>query len=807
MKLVRLIQRRILRSFSSSTCFDSSKLVTAKKPESLTKIISILEKSDPIEPALDRVKNIIDPDTVSTVFSHRPSLQLGFRFLIWAMKRKRLQTWKLNNYIADMFVNENGGFGLWWDTLDELRRCGIDIPSDAFLVLVLGYWKAGNVEKAIESFGKMKEFDCKPDVYAYNAILYVIVQKELLLLAFAVYNKMLKLSCCPNIATYSILLQGLCKSGKMQDALELFDEMTERGISPNSITYTIVLSGLCHAKRACDAEMLLNNMKSNGCHPDEITFNAVLAGFFKSAKIDEAFVLLNSFLNQGYALGINGYSCLIDGLFRARRFGEANKWFHKLCKKNISPDVVLYTIMIRGFCEAGQVIDALNLLQEMTDRGVVADTQCYNALIKGLCDVGLLDDAKSLKLEISKNNCFPNTSTYTILICGMCRKGLVGEAKQIFQEMEKLGCFPSVVTFNALINGLCKAGELKEACLLFCEMELGRNPSLILRLSQGTEGALDSASLPNLVTGLCDSGLYLKAYRLLTELAHNGVFPDIITYNTLINGMCKNGDVDAAFKLFRKLQLQGQSPDSVTYGTLINGLYRVGREEEAVAVFDDMMTKGYSPGSSVYKCLLTWSCRKGKVSVSFSLWLKYLRSLKSRDDEAIKLIEEHFERGKLKEAIQGLLEMDFKLKEFDFEPYTIWLIGLCQAGRVEEAMGIFHVLRQFNITVTPPSCVRLIKGLCSRANFDLAVDVFLYTLESGLILKRKICNALLLSLLRSRDYAKLAFNLIRKMEYVGYDLDTHLYQRTKSFLQSYLNVHESEMVEQNNVVYEMASPG
>lgn len=373
MKLVRLIQRPIFRSFSSSSSsspVELSNLLTAKKPEPLPQIVSILEKSDPIEPALDRVAHILNPDIVSIVIDYQPNPQLGFRFLIWAMKRKQLRTWKLNDLIANMIVKENGGFELWWETLEELHGCGIDIPSDAFLVLVLGYWKAGDAEKAIESFGKMRDFDCEPDVYAYNAILYVMVQKELLLLALAVYNQMLKLSCCPNVATYSILLDGLCKSGKIQDALQLFDEMTDRGVSPNNITYTIVLSGLCHAKRPYDAEMLLNKMTSSGCRPDWITFSALLAGFCKLGKIEEAFILLNSFSNQGYSLGINGYSCLIDGLFRARRFEEGNKWFHQLCEKNITPDVVLYTIMIRGFCEAGRLIDALKLVQEMTDRGM-----------------------------------------------------------------------------------------------------------------------------------------------------------------------------------------------------------------------------------------------------------------------------------------------------------------------------------------------------------------------------------------------------------------------------------------------------
>lgn len=281
-------------------------------------------------------------------------------------------------------------------------------------------------------------------------------------------------------------------------------------------------------------------------------------------------------------------------------------------------------------------------------------------------------------------------------------------------------------------------------------MEIGRNPSLFLRLSQGTERVLDSASLNNLITQLCESGLYLKAYRLLTKLADNGVLPDTITYNTLINGMCKSGDINAAFKLIRELELKGLSPDSVTYGTLIDGLYRVGKEEAAIGIFEDMINKGYSPSSSVYKCLMTWSCRKRKVSVSFSLWLRYLKSLKNRDDEAIKLVEEHFEKGELKEAIRGLLEMDLKLKEFDLGPYTIWLIGLCQARRVEEAMDIFHVLQEFNITLTPPSCARLIRGLCAEAKLDLAVDVFLYALESGFILMPRICNRLLLPLLGDR---------------------------------------------------------
>ncbi|XP_057500048.1 pentatricopeptide repeat-containing protein At1g79540 isoform X2 [Actinidia eriantha] len=692
-------------------------LATAHEIATSDQILSIINTSSPMEPALEKVSPVLIPEIINSVLRELRNPKLGFRFFIWAAKRKHFRFWVSFDCVVDMLVVDNG-FDLYWQTLEELKSCGVPIPSDAFTVLITGYWKLKMANKAVEAFGRMKDFDCKPELYTFNMILHVLIEKEVILLALAVYNVMLKANCAPNCATFSILIDGLCKSGKTQDALKLFDEMTERGIPPNRITYTVILSGLCQAKRADEAHTLFNTIRSSGCSPDEITYNALLNGLCKLGKFDEAFVLLRTLKKDGHILGINGYSCLIDGLFRAQRFKEGHELFWKLTKENVTPDLVLYTIMIRGLSEAGKVKDALNLLRSMTERGVAPDTRCYNTLIKGFCDMGLLDEARSLKLEISKHDRFPNTCTYTILICGMCKNGLVGEAREIFNEMEKFGCLPSVVTFNSLIDGLCKVGELEEAHLLFYKMEIGRNPSLFLRLSQGTDRVLDSASLQTMVERLCESGLILKAYKLLMQLADSGVLPNTRTYNILINGFSKEGNINGAFKLFKELQLKGHSPDSVTYGTLIDGLQRVDREEDAFGVFEQMTKSGCTPSSAVYKSLMTWSCRKNKISVAFSLWLKYLRSLPSREEEAIKVVEQHFEKGELESAVRRLLELDFKLRDFDSSPYTIWLIGLCQAGKPDEALKVFSILEEWGINVSPPSYVMLIQCLCKEQNLD-----------------------------------------------------------------------------------------
>ncbi|CAL5351929.1 unnamed protein product [Camellia sinensis] len=790
MKLPPFLLRPI--SQFSSTTSKLPPLATAYEITTHEEVLSIINSSTPMEPELEKVVPFLLPDIVNSVFQEQLNPELGFRFFVWASKRRKFRCWVSFDFIIDMLVKDNG-FELYWKTLEELKSCGVPISSDAFTVLISGYWKLRMAEKAVEAFGRMKDFDCKPDLHTYNMILHVMVEKEVILLALAVYNVMLKSNCAPNCATYSILIDGLCKSGKTQDALKLFDEMTQRGIPPNRITFTVIISGLCKSKRADEAHRLFNTMKRSGCSPDTITYNALLNGFCKLGKVDEAFMLCSSFKKEGYALGINGYSCLIDGLFRARRYNEAHDLFQKMSEENIIPDLVLYTIMIRGLAEAGKVKDALKLLRVMTEKGVAPDTHGYNTLIKGFCDMGLLDQARSLKLEISKQDLFPDTCTYTILICGMCRNGLVGEAREIFNEMEKVGCFPSVVTFNALIDGLCKDGDLDEAHLLFYKMEIGRNPSLFLRLSQGTDRVLDSASLQTMVAKLCDSGLILKAYKLLMQLADSGVLPNITTYNILINGFSKARNINGAFKLFKELQLKGHSPDSVTYGTLIDGLQRVDREEDAFGVFDQMKKNGCMPSSAVYKSLMTWSCRKKKISVAFSIWLKYLRSLPGRDEEAIKVAEEHFEKGELEKAVRGLLELDFKVKDFDSAPYTIWIIGLCQAQKLDEALKLFSILAEWGINVSPPSCARLIHSLCKEENLDEAINIFCYTMEKGYMLMPRICNQLLKCIL-SKGKSNYALDLLNRMNSMGYDLDAYLYSSTKFRLHGHWNTREMENV-------------
>ncbi|TYG72281.1 hypothetical protein ES288_D04G007800v1 [Gossypium darwinii] len=333
-------------------------------------IHSILRTVNPMEPALEPLLPFLSPDIVTSIIKDQPNPQLGFRFFIWATQRERLRSSASEKLVLDMLLRKDNAFDMFWQTLEEVKKCGVVIVPNIFKILISGYSKMGLEEKAVECFGKMKYFDCKPDLFTFNAIIYVMISKKVLLLALAVYNQMLKSNYKPNRATFSILLNGLCKNGKTEDALKMFDEMTLRGIEPNRCIYTIIISGLCRADRADDACRLLGRMKDSGCSPDFVAYNALLNGFCELGRLDEAFALLQSFQKDGFVLGLRGYSSFINSLFKARRYEEAHEWYTKMFEENVEPDVVLYAIMLQGLSKAGKVDNAMKLLTEMTERGM-----------------------------------------------------------------------------------------------------------------------------------------------------------------------------------------------------------------------------------------------------------------------------------------------------------------------------------------------------------------------------------------------------------------------------------------------------
>ena len=161
--------------------------------------------------------------------------------------------------------------------------------------------------------------------------------------------------------------------------------------------------------------------------------------------------------------------------------------------------------------------------------------------------------------------------------------------------------------------------------------------------------------------------------------------------------------------------------------------------------------------------------------------ITYPKSTISAQDEVIASARKKFEEGSLDEAVRELIKIDQEYGSVNSCPYTIWLIGLIQARRIDDALKIFHILEEFGIDITPACCAHLSKYLCWERNLDSAVDVMLYTLNKRFIMSRHAGNRLLSSLCirhRRKDAQALAW----RMHLVGYDMDAYLRESTKGLL-------------------------
>ncbi|GKB80753.1 pentatricopeptide repeat-containing protein [Tanacetum coccineum] len=228
----------------------------------------------------------------------------------------------LYNFLKDM-TRRNGASGVGLVTT-ETMTC---------LVKVLG--EQGLVNEALGAFYRMKQFHCKPDVCAYNTVIY-----------------------------------ALCKVGNFKMAKFLFEQMELPGFRcpPDTFTYTILISSYCkHSlqtgckkairRRMWEANHLFRIMLFKGFKPDVVTYNCLIDGCCKTYRIERALELFNDMEKQGHGV----------------------------------PSTSSYTPIIHAFCEAGKVLEAWNVLVELVDRGSIPREYTYRLVHESMKSVGKMD--------------------------------------------------------------------------------------------------------------------------------------------------------------------------------------------------------------------------------------------------------------------------------------------------------------------------------------------------------------------------------------------------------------------------------
>ncbi|KAA3473891.1 pentatricopeptide repeat-containing protein mitochondrial-like [Gossypium australe] len=143
-------------------------------------------------------------------------------------------------------LNHSKHFSLVNDLLVRLKFDQYRVTPTLFSYLIKIYTKADLVEKALNVFYKMLEFNIKLLPKHLNRILELLVSHcNFIMLSFDLFK------------TAHKYVQGLCRKSQVNRDIDLLEDMLNKGFIPDSLSYTTLLNSLCRKKKLKGVTMIL----------------------------------------------------------------------------------------------------------------------------------------------------------------------------------------------------------------------------------------------------------------------------------------------------------------------------------------------------------------------------------------------------------------------------------------------------------------------------------------------------------------------------------------------------------------------
>lgn len=273
--------------------------------------------------------------------------------------------------------------GALWEFLKEMARRQngglVTTATVTCVIKVLG--EEGFVNEALAAFYRMKQFRCKPDVCAYNTIIYALCRVGNFKKARFLLGQMELpgFRYPPDTYTYTIMISSYCKFSlqtgckkairrRLWEANHLFRLMLFKGFVPDVVTYNCLIDGCCKTNRIVRALELFDDMHKRGCIPNRITYNSFIRYYSAVNEIDKAIEMLRKMENMNHGV----------------------------------PSSSSYTPIIHVLCEAGRVVEARAFLVELVDRGSVPREYTYSIVCNAMRSAGeneLLDSELRKRIE------------------------------------------------------------------------------------------------------------------------------------------------------------------------------------------------------------------------------------------------------------------------------------------------------------------------------------------------------------------------------------------------------------------------
>ncbi|GAB2272872.1 hypothetical protein Dimus_007689 [Dionaea muscipula] len=257
------------------------------------------------------------------------------------------------------------------------EKIKLKIPPDAdtFAILLEGWEKEGNVQKAKTTFGEMViRVGWNPNnMSAYDAFLTTLVSGSQADEALKFLQVMKGKNCLPGLKFFSNALDILVKQNDSARAVSLWDIMVGSGLVPNSIMYNAMIGLLCSNNDINRAFDFLDAMVFHGAFPDSLSYNLIFQCLVKNKKAREVGKFFIEMTKNEYPPDHSNCAAAIEMLFDQDDPEIAIDIWNYMLENDIRPNSESASALLVGICKLSRISELKRFGNDMLDRRINID--------------------------------------------------------------------------------------------------------------------------------------------------------------------------------------------------------------------------------------------------------------------------------------------------------------------------------------------------------------------------------------------------------------------------------------------------
>ncbi|CAK9278312.1 unnamed protein product [Sphagnum jensenii] len=226
-------------------------------------------------------------------------------------------------------------------------------------VMILGYVKCGQGDKALELFQQM-QWEGMP---------------------------------LRNVVSWNVMISGLVKCGQGHKALELFQQMQQEGVEPSSVTFVGVLNACASVVALEEGRLVHQQIVKSGCESNIFVGSSLVDMYAKCGSMEEACKVFNKMPLRN----VVSWNAILGGFAMHGHGKEALEHFKQMRAEGVRPDNTTFVCLLSACSHAGLVDEGLRCFESMsTDCMISARLEHYTCMVDLLGHAGRLHEAEAI---------------------------------------------------------------------------------------------------------------------------------------------------------------------------------------------------------------------------------------------------------------------------------------------------------------------------------------------------------------------------------------------------------------------------